>query len=208
MNKSDFMNEKQIERIKEKIKVYRSRLVSEKRRFGGYFDNGGIRYVIPELYLQLGDYKGALTYFRWFAREFPEDTGFPFFNLFWSFTLYKNKREKDAVRMAYKTAISNTYLLDLICNRITSSIDKSELSGSENLEYAKQIVEWSGKLLTKDFKSWICTLIETEEFMSNMNRFISLQKLIADEPVGTLRTRLIKESSSIERQLTEKDDNL
>jgi hypothetical protein len=97
------MTEKQIERIRNTIKVYRSRLAGEKKRFGGYFDNGGVRYKIPELYIQLGDYKGALTYFRWFEREFSDDCGFPFFDLFWSFTYFKNKREKDAIRLAYRT---------------------------------------------------------------------------------------------------------
>lgn len=200
------MNDKQIERIKDKIKVYRTRLASEKRRFGGYFDNGGIRYVIPELYLQIGDYKGALTYFTWFSREFYDDIGFPFFNLFWTFTLYKNKKNRDAVRMAYKTAFSNTYLIDLICNKVTISIDKSELGGTENLNYAKEIVEWCDRLLTKDFKVWICNLNETEEFKNNMNRFISIQKLIKDESEGLLRTTLIEESSKLERQLTEQED--
>jgi hypothetical protein len=201
------MTEKQVEIIKAKIKSCRARLASEKRRFGGYFDNSGIRYQIPELYLRIGDYKGALTYFIWFAREFPGDTAFPFFNLFWSFTFFKNKREKDAVRLAYKTAFSNTYLINLICKRETNSIDKSESAGSENLDYAKEIAEWCDKLLTKDFRTWLCTLNETEEFRSNMNKFISIQKLIEDEPVGPLRSRLIDESSALERKLGEREED-
>lgn len=43
-------------------------MAGEKRRFGEYFDNGGIRYIIPELYLQLKDDKGTLYYFNWFKQ--------------------------------------------------------------------------------------------------------------------------------------------
>lgn len=200
------MTEKQIEKIKEDIKILRARLAGEKRRFGGYFDSGGIRYVIPELYFKLGDYKGALNYFNWFAREFPGDISNPAFNLFWTITLVHHKRFNEAVRLAYKTAFSNTYLIDMVCNRDAKSIDKSELSGSESLNFAKEIVEICGKFLTREFRSWICNLSETEEFRINMNRFVSLQKLIKDEPAGTLRAKLIDESSTMEKRLTERDD--
>jgi hypothetical protein len=201
------MNEKQIENIKEKIRKLRAQLAAEKKRFGGYFDNRGIRYDLPELYLKLGDYKGAMTYFRWFSREFSDDVGFPFFLLFWSFTHYKNKHEKDAVRLAYRTAFSNTYLIDLLCGKPVVSIDKAELGGSETLKYAEDIAEWCNSLITKDFKTWLCSLHETEEFRSNLNRFISLQKLIKDEDAYELRSRLIDEVTRLREQLTERDDD-
>ena len=196
------MTEKQIERIRKKIKIYRAKLAAEKRRFGGYFDNGGIRYVIPEFYLQIEDYKGALIYYRWFAKEFSDDIGFPAFNLFWSFILYKNNKKEDAVSKIYKTAFSNTYLIDLIRNQEVKSVDKSELVGFEPLEYARQIVDGCVNLLTQDFKQWLCTYRETDEFKSNLNKFISLQKLIKDEHTGDLRDKLIRESIKLEKQLT------
>lgn len=86
------MTDKQIERIKQTIKIYRARLAAEKRRFHGYFDNGGSRYIIPEFYLKIADYKGALTYFRWFTKEFPDDSGFPSLNLFWTLTFIKIRK--------------------------------------------------------------------------------------------------------------------
>ena len=196
------MTDRQIERIKNTIKIYRGRLAAEKRKFGGYFDNGGTRYIIPEFYLQIKDYKGALTYFRWFSKEFPDDSGFPSFDLFLALTLYENRKINDAVKMAYKTAFSNTYLIDLICNKTTFRMDKSELDGSDNLDFAKEIVDGCVNLLTTDFKAWICSLSETEDFKSNLNKFISLQKLIKDEDVGPLRSKLIKESRKLEILLT------
>jgi hypothetical protein len=197
------MTEKEIEKIKNSIKVYKSRLAGEKKRFGGYFDNGGVRYIIPELYIQLSDYKGALSYFNWFEKEFPDDSGFPFFDLLWSFTYFKNKREKDAIHLAYRTAFSNIYVIDLLCNNPVTINDPSHPG---DFEYAKQLTEWCEKFLTKDFKQWLCMLNETEEFKSNMNKFISLQKLIDDESLSESQSDLIDEAEKLERGLTEKGE--
>jgi hypothetical protein len=200
------MNEKEIETIKEIIKVYRARLAGEKRRFGGYFDNGGIRYVIPELYLKLKDYKGALSYYRWFNREFPGDSGFAAFNLLCALTLFQNKKIKEAIRMAYKTGFSNIYLIDLLCKKSPVDIDRLEHAQIEDLEYAKKIVEGYEKLVTKEFRDWICLLNENEEFKSHMKKYVSIQKLLSDEPQGQLRSYLIDEASALERLLTNEDD--
>jgi hypothetical protein len=196
------MTEKQIQRIQKTIKTYRARLADEKRRFGGYFDNGGTRYIIPEFYLLIEDYKGALIYFRWFSKAFPDDCGFPSFNFFWTITLYQNNKIKEAVQKAYATAFSNTYLIDLICGKKPTQLDKSELSGSESLDYAIIIHEGCVNLLTAEFKSWICTLSETVDFKKNLNLFISIQKLIKDESSGPARTKLLKESEKLEKLLT------
>lgn len=196
------MTEKQINRIKKTIKFYRTRLAAEKRIHGAYDDSAGLRYIIPELHFQIRDYKGALVYFRWFSKAFPDDTGFPFFNLLWSAAFFENNKIKEAIQKAYETAFSNTYLLDLIAGRETVQLDKSESIGYENLEYAKQIYKDSIRLVTLEFQIWISNLSEFYDFKANLNKFISLQKLIKDEPVGPMRTDLLQISNKFERQLT------
>ena len=197
------MTEKQILKIKKKIKVCRARLATEKRMFGTYDDSQGLRYYIPELYLKIQDYKGALVYYRWFSKAFPDDIGFPDFNLFWTATLFENSKISDALKKAYKTAFSNTYLLDLLSGKDPVQLDKSESIGFETLDYAKDAYEDCIKILTFEFQTWIGNLSETEEFKANMNKFISIQKLIKDEPVGKLRTELIQTSRKLTRQLTD-----
>jgi hypothetical protein len=196
------MTERQIERIKKTIKFYRARLAAEKRLHGDYDDSAGLRYIIPELFFQIRDYKGALVYFRWFAKAFPDDTGFPFFNLLWSTAFFENNKIPEAIQKAYKTAFSNTYLLELIAGRDTVQLNKSEMIGYENLEYAKQVFKDCINLITLDFQIWLSNLSEFDDFKANLNKFISIQKLIKDEPVGPMRTGLIQESNKFERQLT------
>ena len=196
------MTERQIENIKKTIKFYRARLAAEKRMFGDYDDSPGLRYIIPELYLKIRDYKGAMVYFRWFSKAFPDDTGYPVFNLFWSATLFENNKIPEAIKKAYKTAFSNTYLLDLINGKDPVQLDKSESIGFENLEYAKQIYKDCIKFITLEFQIWISNLSEFDDFKANLNKFISIQKLIKNEPVGPMRTKLIQESYKLESHLT------
>jgi hypothetical protein len=202
------MTEKQIEKIKKKIKFYRARLAAEKRMFGDYDDSAGLRYIIPELYFQIRDYKGALVYFRWFSKAFPDDTGFPVFNLLWSAAFFENNKIPQAINKAYETAFSNTYLLDLIAGRDTFQLDKSEMIGYENLEYARQVYKDCINFITLEFQIWISNLSGFDDFKANLNKFISIQKLIKDGPVGPMRTGLIQESNKFERQLTGRVINL
>ena len=59
------MTEKQIEKVKEKIVKYKKALSADKRQWGGFYHDGnGIRYLIPQLYISIMDYKGGLKYFN------------------------------------------------------------------------------------------------------------------------------------------------
>ena len=196
------MTEKQIEKIKKTIKFYRARLAAEKRMHGDYDDSAGLRYRIPELYFRIRDYKGALVYFRWFSKAFPDDIGFPVFNLLWSAAYFENNKITEAIQKAYETVFSNTYLIELIGGRETIQLDKSELIGYENLEFAKQIYKDCINLITLEFQIWISNLSEFEDFKANLNKFISIKKLIKDEPVGPIRTGFIRECNKFKRQLT------
>lgn len=56
--------------------------------------------------------------------------------------------------------------------------------------------------MTLEFQTWLSYISDTDDFKANMNRFISLQKLIEDEPVGKMRTHLINESTKFEKAIT------
>lgn len=42
------------------------------------------------------DYSGALRYFNWFNRIFPEDSGFPVFLFEWAISLFKKGKIENA----------------------------------------------------------------------------------------------------------------
>ena len=58
------MTIKQQERIKNKIKKVKSFLADDKKRTGGsYDDSRGLRYIPPQLYIELHDFTVGLRYF-------------------------------------------------------------------------------------------------------------------------------------------------
>ena len=71
------MTPKQSQRLIKKIADLKRALAAEKRKFGGYDDSRGLRYLPTRYYLQLADYKAGLAYTRWFAKAFPDDIGLP-----------------------------------------------------------------------------------------------------------------------------------
>ena len=65
------MTPKQEERIRKKIQKIKKGLAADKKFQGGYYHDGSeLRYLQPELYLKLKDYKGASNYFKWFEKTF------------------------------------------------------------------------------------------------------------------------------------------
>jgi hypothetical protein len=94
------MTPKQAERLRQKITDIRRVLAAEKRKFGCYDDSRGLRYSPLKYYVQLGDFKGGLTYLRWFHRNFPDDAGFPDFLFEWTLILFRNGRLQDATQTA------------------------------------------------------------------------------------------------------------
>ena len=135
------MTPKQIERIKNKIAKIKRELAADKKRWGGFYDDSrGLRYLPPELYLKLNDYSGALRYFNWFDKNFPEDSGFPIFLFEWTIILFKTKRIKQAEKKAMETFYSNTYLIDEFLKKELLDFDKLENSNWEYSSIVEQLI--------------------------------------------------------------------
>jgi hypothetical protein len=66
------MTPKQADRLRQQIAAIRRTLAAEKK-FGGYDDSRGLRYLPTRYYVQLTDFAGGLSYTRWFAKNFPDD---------------------------------------------------------------------------------------------------------------------------------------
>ena len=89
------MTPKQAERIKNKIKKIKTALAADKKRWGGFYDDSrGLRYIPPQLYIELNDFTGGLRYLNWFNKNFPDDSGYPDFLFEWTIVLFKTGRLK------------------------------------------------------------------------------------------------------------------
>ena len=73
------MTPKKQERIINKIKKIKAGLAADKKYWGGHYHDGqGLRYIPPQLYLELEDYSGGLRYFNWFKKNLKRAKTFSF----------------------------------------------------------------------------------------------------------------------------------
>ena len=112
------MTDKQKEKIRDKIKKVKQTLAAEKRKFGGFDDSRGLRYVPTGLYVKIGDFDGGLKYLKWFEKNFPNDIGFPGFLfestviLFKAGNLRKQKLNSHFTATCDKPFISNRAIVN------------------------------------------------------------------------------------------------
>ncbi len=187
------MTEKQQQRIKDKIKAIRKVLADERRRFGGYDDSRGRRYMPPALYLQIQDYSGAMTYFRWFAKNFPDDIGLPEVLFVWTVALFKTKKLKEAELKATQTFFSNTYVLDKFLGLAIEPIEKDEFISLARPEYAEYFSYSHEQKDLQDFADWLSGFLSSDKFKAIAHEFIRLQQLLLHESPGPVRDQLLKQ---------------
>lgn len=193
------MTEKQIEKIRLSIKKNRAALTAEKRRFGGFDDSAGRRYYISDLYMRISDYKGAITYKKWFDKNFPDDIGSPFLSLCWSIAYYEIGKMKESIIYTIDTAFQNIYLHNLLFDREVNRIDMYE-HGYDMLEFAKSMIKDCKKMATQNYLDWLIEFMVTEEYKEPINKFIALNKLLKDEANTDKRSELLDHISDLENK--------
>lgn len=190
---------KQIERLKKKISDIKRALTSEKRKYGGYDDSRGLRYLPTKYFIALGDFSGGLTYTKWFDKNFPDDSGFPDFLFEWTIILFKNGKVKEAEKKAFQTFCRNTYFFDKYFGRPIIPIDKWEGS---NLEVAAftEYLKYSGKQHElSDFTDWLDKYISSENFVLISTKYTDIHKQLKTEQDQRKRHDLVQQATQIEQ---------
>lgn len=176
------MTEKQQERIRLKIKKIKSELATDKKRWGGFYDDSrGLRYLSLEYYIKLKDYSGGKRYLNWFYKNFPDDCGFPEFLFECSIILFYSGKLKDAQRKLFETFTSNTYVIDNFLGNPITQIDKYEGSNMDGIEYLNYFNYSSADENFSEFTKWLTETYNSDLFKSAANEFIDLQRQLKAE---------------------------
>lgn len=61
--------------LKTTISGYKSGRRREKKIYGSISDDAGKRYILFSLYFLLSDFKKSEEYFKWYEKEFEDDSG-------------------------------------------------------------------------------------------------------------------------------------
>lgn len=197
------MTEKQIERVKTKIKKIKAALAADKKRWGGYYDDSrGLRYAPPQFYIQIGDFSGGLRYMNWFNKNFPDDICYPDFLFEWTIILFKTGRLKEAEKKAFETFCSNTYLFDFFFGRPVTKLEKYEGSNLETQEFADNHFYYTNKHDNlADFSEWLEKFLLTEKFIHVSNKFLEIQERLATEVDTEKRHDLIQHKRQLVNEL-------
>ncbi|MVM42270.1 hypothetical protein GO730_38890 [Spirosoma sp. HMF3257] len=194
------MTPKQAQRLIKKIADIKRALAAEKRKFGGYDDSRGLRYLPTRYYIQLADYKGGLTYTHWFARTFPDDIGFPDFLFEWAVLLYKGGKLDLAKTKIWQTFCVNTYVLDKFFGHPIQPLLKYEWSNLAQAGFTEYFTYSHQQTDLLDFSQWLEEFMASELFMSRKARYLTLyQGLLVEEDLE-IRDYLRQEAHQLENQ--------
>jgi hypothetical protein len=188
------MTDKQTEKVKAKIEQYKKALVADKKHWGGqYHDGQGIRYIIPEQFIKIKDYKGGQRYLNWFSKNFPDDSGYPIFLFEWIFILFKCGKLTEAENKAHQTFFSNTYLFDKFSGRELLQLEKDESSNWEFESLANGFPYSSLDTEFIEFASWTEHVLNSRTFLDKANEFIEIKRKLKTQPVGQKRIELVNQ---------------
>jgi len=193
--------QRQILSKQKKIAKYKAALARERREHGWYHDGQGLRYVIAEYYAEIEDFKGALIYFRWFKKNFPDDVGYPNFHLIWTRTLFEQKKFKLAKLKAIETALSNLYLIPTILGVEVEDVGLNEHSNVVGLEYVKEVEKDIEYLISVDFFEWLLDVYGSPEYQEIVSKYIRLSMELDNLKDTDERSLKIKEISALEDSL-------
>ena len=195
------MTPKQAQRLIKKIADIKRALAAEKRKFGGYDDSRGLRYLPTRYYIQLADYKGGLTYTRWFARTFPDDIGFPDFLFEWSVLLFKANKIAEAKAKVWQTFCANTYVLDKFVGHPIQPLPKYEWSNLAQIGFTEYFSYSHQQTDLLDFSQWLVEFMASESFTTRKARYLIIyQRLLVEEDLE-IRNYLRKEADQLENQI-------
>jgi hypothetical protein len=185
------MTEKQIEKVKNQIATIRKILADEKRKHGDYDDSRGMRYAPPQYFIKLNDFKGAMTYYRWFQKNFPDDIGAPMFLFEWCITLFKNGKLQEAENKTIETFMANTYLIDKFLDRPFHTFDMIDNANWHREEIKSHLPYQKDQEDLKSFSRWLNLIVESPRYKSLTAEFLDIEMRLLTEPAGAIRSKLV-----------------
>jgi len=186
------MTANQIDKTKDKIRKIRSVLAAERKKFGGYDDSRGLRYLPTALYVKIGDFDGGFRYLNWFNKNFRNDAGFPEFLFEAAIILFKKRKIEDAKKYVLRTYFANTFLIDKFFLKPPSRRNRNVTIGFQYYEYLQNFQYRCDQQELLEFGQWLKDFIESNDFIAFKEEHDTIENQLETEPVGRKRSRLVE----------------
>lgn len=196
-------NQNAEKKIKTKISSYKSSLNKEKKIHGIISDGAGKRYVLFSLYFLLNDFKKSEEYFKWYEKEFEDDSGEPVQKLCWAVTLYRMGKLDQAEYRLADLMLSNLYVIPKILGRDIKKYDMWHSSSDGFIDYFDYFPNDVLEALTEEDKNWIEGLYDSFAFQRIRQRYIEIFSQLQNIDDVKSRRKLINEADSLLDQLSQ-----
>lgn len=184
-------------KIKGRISRYERDLRMEYEKFHFIRDGHGKRYLLGSMYLLIGDVEGALSSFRWFEENFPNDMGEPFHYLSWTLAFYRSGNLLRAKEKLLQTVISNIHIIPILLGTPQEKLNIYYSSNAEEPEYVLEEMPELFDLWDKEALDWLKETYESKAIQQPRTRYIEIYKELLDVRPGPLRMQLIKEANEL-----------
>lgn len=184
-------------KIKTKISSYKSGMTREKKLYGSISDDAGKRYILFSLYFLLNDFKKSEEYFKWYEKEFKDDSGEPAQKLCWAVTLYRMGKLNQAEYRLADLMLSNLYVIPKLLGRDIKKYEIWHFSSDGSIDYFDYFPNEVLKALSKEDKSWIEGLYDSFVFQRIRQRYIEIYGELQKVDDVKSRRKLINEADCL-----------
>ncbi len=187
------LSEEMINKYRRRIRAYEKRLNDEMDLHGFIHDGAGIRYEIGPLYTLINDIPGALSAYRWFEINFPNDWGDPIHSLSWVLALYRNKELEKASNKLLQTMLMNLYLIEHLIGKQIKSYNIWHASNYEGPEYIEYVPKEYLAMWNDDEIEWVKMKFNSNFYKKLRNRYLQIYQSLKTEKPGPNRSALVEE---------------
>ena len=185
--------------IHSRIDQYKKALQKEKREWGIYDDSYGRRLLIGPLYLLANDTEGAIKYYKWYVKNFPDDSSEPFMSLCWTLSLYRAGKLEEAKIKLIHTMFSNLYILPHLFGEDQPGYI---FRPGSNWESKGHLVNLPGECIaqwTENEVKWARETYYSNEITAIRERFIEIEISLQNKTPDINRSGLLDELFELRR---------
>lgn len=149
-----------------------------------YDDGAGKRFLIGPLYLLMADVPGALQFYEWYEKKFPDDSVEAFNHLCWVLTLLRSGKQDLAKVRLHELIFDNLYVIPVL---LGENPKQHAFQHGSNWRELSFITEGPRdeifSLVSVSELSWIRGEWENPLLVSDVSRFVELYNVL-DETNG------------------------
>ena len=163
-------------------------------------DGAGKRFLIGPLYLLMAEVSGALQFYEWYEKKFPDDSVEAFNHLCWVLILFRSEKLTLAKSKLRELIFDNLYIIPLLLGENPKQHIFQHGSNWRELSYINEGPRDEIFSLVSDSElSWIKGMWENPTLISDVSSYIELYKVLDKTNSFAERGNILNQAGIIAR---------